>query len=819
MKYLYAFFLLVSALCQGQRPGGPKVRVTGRILEKTTQQPLEYATVAFYSGGNPRAAAGAVTDSKGNFEVEVAEGTYKIVFEFISFESVTFTDRVISGNTNLGTIQLSDAATQLDEVVVRAERTTVEIKLDKRVYNVGSDLLVKGGTVSDVLDNIPSVSVDSDGTVALRGNENVRILIDGRPSNAINITEALRLIPADAIDKVEVITNPSARYESEGGGGLLNIILKKGKNQGINGVLIANVGEPETYGLSANVNYKTEDFNLFTTTAYNHRTNLGRGRVDTEYLNADNTTRNFINEIRRNTRTNDGVNTNFGMDWYLDKSTTWTNAINYRRFSGDNPEWVQFDNFNADGEFLFTNFRFNDQYEISEDVEYSTNFVKNFKKEGHKLTIDGAFSINKDDDRSDINDFEELTFNNQRQGRNTIQINYELPFGKDNKFEAGYKGDFNSLLTDFRVDTLDVATGTYNPDLRYTNILEYKEDIHGLYTQFGSKISKFSYLLGLRWEGSDIDINQLATGDFNNKRYGNFFPSAFLTYELAQDHNLSLSYSRRISRPRGRLINPFSNFSSNINIFQGNPDLDPSFTDAIDVGYLKRWNKLTLSSSAYLNYTKGAFQFVRIESGDFVTVEVDGVESQVPVILTTPVNLSTEYRFGFEFTMNYTAFKWWRLNTNFNFFRVETQGDFRYLSLDGDQIIQNFDNVALTWSARVNSRITLPYKIDWQTNINYNAPQENAQGRVKGFLGVNLALSKDVLKDKGTITMNVQDVFNSRKRMMETQIPGILNSYSEMQWRLRTVNLSFTYRFNRQKNERDNRQRRDDGGGDDYYGG
>lgn len=819
MKYFFALLLLASSVTLAQRPSRPKVKVTGKIIEKTTQQPLEYATVAFYSGNNPKAVAGGVSDSKGEFSIDVPKGTYNIIFEFISFESTRMENRRVDGNTNLGTVQLSDAAMQLNEVVVRAERTTVEIKLDKKVYNVGSDLLVKGGTVSDVLDNIPSVSVDSDGSISLRGNENVRILIDGRPSNAINITEALRLIPADAIDKVEVVTNPSARYESEGGGGLLNIILKKGKNQGLNGVIIANTGDPETYGVSANVNYKTKEFNLFTTTAYNHRTNLGRTSVDTEYLNSDNTTRNFINESRRNTRVNDGVNTNFGMEWYLDDSTTWTNSINYRRFSGQNPERVRFDNFDAAGNFLFTNFRFNDQQEESEDVEYSTNFIKKFKRDGHKLTIDGAFSLNKDNDVSNINNFLELTANDQKQNRNTIQLNYVLPFGKDSQFEAGYKGDFNTLLTDFSVDTLDVDTGAYISDLRYTNILEYKEKIHALYTQYGSKIKKFSYLFGVRWEGSDININQLATGDFNNKRYGNFFPSAFFTYELKDDSNISLSYSRRISRPRGRQINPFSNYSSNINIFQGNPDLDPAFTDAFDLGYLKRWKKLTLSTSAYLNRTTDAFQFVRLESGDFVTVNVDGQQVLTPVILTTPINLATDYRFGFEFTLNYNPYKWWRVNTNFNFFRNETQGDYTYVDFEGETNTQDFNNVAYSWSARVNSKVTLPYKIDWQTNVNYNAPQTNAQGRVKGFLGVNLAFSKDVLKDKGTIALNVQDVFNSRKRMMETQIPGILNSYSEMQWRLRTVNVSFTYRFNRQKNERDNRPRREDGGGDEDFGG
>ncbi len=807
MKPTIAFFLLFCSFCFAQNPNDPKFKVSGKIIEKTGKRPLEYATVAFYLQGNPKPVAGGITDSKGDFAIDVPAGTYNIILEFISFLPNEINQRTISSDTNLGTVELSEDATLLNEVTVRAERTTVDIKLDKKVYSVGTDLLVKGGTVSDVLDNIPSVSVDTDGTISLRGNESVRILIDGRPSNAINITEALRNIPADAIDKVEVITNPSARYDSEGGGGLLNIILKKGKNQGLNGVIIANAGDPETYGLSGNLNFRSEEFNLFTTSAYNYRTNPGYSSVETEYLLSDGSTRNFIDEYRDTERINEGFNTNFGMDWFLTKSTTWTNSFNYRRYTGGSLDRVTFDNYDAAGNFTFRELRINDEDSKSEDAEFSTNFVHNFKTDGHKLTIDGAFSINKDLDDSEINNALELTRSDEKQGRNTIQVNYVLPIKKDSQFEAGYKGDFNKLVTDFSVDTLDVASGNYISVLEYTNKLDYREKINAFYTQFGSKINKFSYLAGLRYELSDIDINQIATADFNNKKYNTLAPSVFLTYEFSEENSVSLSYSRRISRPRGRMINPFSNYSSNINIFRGNPDLDPAFSDAFDLGYLKRWRTLTLSTSMYLNKTTDSFQWVRFESGDFV--------NGTPVILTTPINLATQYRFGFEFTLNYSPYKWWRLNSNFNFFRNETQGDYTYTDFEGIVQTQNFDNEAYSWSTRLNSKVTLPYKIEWQTNLNYNGPQDNAQGRSRGMFGMNLAFSKDILKDQATVAFNIQDVFNSRIRRTETFIPGVLNSYSEMQWRKRSVNLSFTYRFNRKKNERDKQPRRDDGGGGD----
>jgi hypothetical protein len=234
-----------SAIALAQSPDAKKVKVTGTVIEKTTKQPLEYATVTFYLPNNTKVVSGGITDSKGQFAIDLNAGTYDVKVEFISFQASEIKQKSLTDDTNLGTIALTEDPTQLQEVVVRAQATTVEIKLDKKVYNVGQDLLVKGGTVSDVLDNIPSVTVDADGTVALRGNDNVRILIDGRPSNAVNIAEALRQIPADAIDKVEVVTNPSARYDSEGGGGLLNIILKKGKNQGVNGMLFCTWGNPD----------------------------------------------------------------------------------------------------------------------------------------------------------------------------------------------------------------------------------------------------------------------------------------------------------------------------------------------------------------------------------------------------------------------------------------------------------------------------------------------------------------------------------------------------------------------------------------------
>lgn len=799
IKFIVTFILLINSFLNysQQSQNATKYKVSGKVVEKTTNLPLEYATVTFLNPTTSKGIYGGITNNKGEFDIEVGEGTFDVKIEFISFKSEEIKSKSITKNTVLGLFALGEDATQLDEIVVRAEKTTVEIKLDKKVYNVGNDLLVKGGTVSDVLDNIPSVSVDVEGNVSLRGNENVKILIDGRPSNAINITEALRLIPADAIDKVEVITNPSARYDAEGGGGLLNIILKKGKTLGLNGTFIASAGYPKTQSVSGNLNYKTDNFNLFTTQGFNNRNNPGNAFTNSAYYNPDNSIRNYVYESRENQRFSRGYNGNFGMEWYLDKSTFWTNTFNYRKNTGDNRDNVFQDNYNSDFVYDYTRNRINEEDSKSKNVEFATNFTKKFKKEGHKLTVDGSFSSNDDKNTALITDTStntsnlrlDKTLNNQTQNRNLFQTDYVLPLGKGSQFEAGYKGDFLKLITDFQVEN----DGVINTN--FTNTLEYKENVNSFYTSYGFKIKKFSFLFGMRWEDSDIEINQLATNDYNNKKYNNFFPSGFFTYEFSQESSASVSYSRRIQRPRGRQLNPFNNLSSNINIFVGNPDLNPAFTDALDFGYLKRWNKLTFNTSFYLNKTTDVIQYVRRESGDF--------QNDVPVILTTFTNLGVEYRSGFEFTLNYSPYKWWKLNGNFNLFRNETQGDYTYIDFNDNLVIQNFDNVATSWFTRITSKITLPYKIDWQTNATYNGPQNNAQGKSLGIFAANLAFSKDILKDKGSINLNISDVFNSRKRINESNIPGLVSSYSEMQWRVRQINVSLTYRFNKPKNEKE----------------
>lgn len=804
-KKFLLLFLSLSFLAKAQNY--KKITITGSVLEQGTDMPLEYASVVLIENQNPTKKVGVATDFDGNFSIDITPGTYTVQLDYISFKQNKIANKTFTQNTNLGKLFLSADLAQLSEVSVVAERSTVEIKLDKKVYNVGKDMVVKGGTAGDVLNNVPSVTVDTDGTVALRGNSSVRILIDGRPSGivGINIENFLRTLPADAIEKVEVITSPSARYDAEGGGGIINIVLRKGKTNGLNGSLMLMAGDPETYGANANINFKNEKFNLFSNIGYNDRTTLGNFINNSRYLNDDNTTERFAQERRNNTRNNRGHNVNFGVEYFITENASIINGINFRKDDSFNNENVDFFYFDQNNISTFDRNRFNATTGDEISVEYNLNFTQKFKKDDHKLTIDIAVSDNNENDYSTITDqvinnpsslFIENTANLQKQQRNLIQSDYVLPIGENSRFEAGYRGSFLNSTTDFSV----------TPNTAYTNFLEYNEYINALYSQFGSKINKFSYFFGLRFEDNNIDVNSITTNNFNNKKYNNLFPSATLNYEFSEKTSVSINYSKRVNRPRGRFLSPFSTYSSNINIFQGNPDLNPSFTDNIELSLLQRWDKLTLTSAIYTNQTENSFQFIRKESGDFV----DGI----PVIVSTPINLTNESRYGFEFNANYTPYKWWRINGSFNFFLTQNRGDYTYTNYLGENITQNFDVDASSYFTRISSKITLPKGIDFQTNYFYSGPQNNAQGKYYSMSSLDLAFSKDILKEKATVNLNVSDLFNTRKRRFDTFIPGSVDSYSAFQWRQRQINLSFTYRFNKKK-EREGRSQ-GGGGGDEF---
>jgi outer membrane receptor for ferrienterochelin and colicins len=797
-KYYVAFAILLFnaffTTAQESQIKNNKIKISGIVYEKSNQKPLEYATITLKNTENGKLIGGGITNEKGLFVIETVAGTYDILIEFLSFKTLTIKQKEINANINLGKIELEENPSQLGEVVIKSTKANVEIKLDKKIFNVGEDKTNKGGTASDVLANVPSVAVDADGNVSLRGNENVRILIDGKPSVSVNVADALKSIPADALDKVEVITNPSSRYDAEGGAGIINIVLKKGKNNGINATASVTIGDPKNYNISGNFNVKTKNYNVFSGFGYNDSNAPGNSINNTNYLNENGSLNKTVNELSDRSRNRNGFNGNIGIDTYLDKNITWTNVINYRNSKGSDPEKVVSYNFEENNNFIRN--RNTTGVAKGNDFEYASSLVIKTKKEGEKLNFDFSISKSDDDNRDDIADFvvgneintaKEFVFNNQTQKRKLFQFDYVLPIGKESQFETGYRGNFNDFVSDFERN-ITVSKGKF----------EYIEHINAFYSQFGSKANKLSYMFGLRYEDSNLDINNLSGNVFKPKKYGNLFPSAFLSYQLNDNSTIGLNYSRRINRPRNRFINPFADYSSNVNLFQGNPDIDPALTNAFDFNILKKWGKTTFSSSLYYNVTQDVFQFIRRPNGEMAEIEINGVTTLTPVVIATPVNLDKENRYGFEMNINYTPYKWWRLNSNVNVFKSELKGSYSYFINEPSPqtITEIVHTTAFSWFTRLTSKISFPNKIDWQVNANYNAPQNTAQGKSLATYNVNTSLNKDLFNDKASLTLSISDLFNSNKMIREANLTTI-NSYLEMQRRVRQINLTFTYRFNK----------------------
>ncbi|RDK85558.1 TonB-dependent receptor domain-containing protein [Marinirhabdus gelatinilytica] len=792
------------------------ITAKGKVLEQGTNYPLEYATVSFVDPAG-KTVEGGITDMDGNFAIEIPAGTYTVKYEFISYKTIEKPNQNLQSNTTLPTVYLSLDSESLDEVVVRAETTEVQVRLDKKVYNIGKDLTTSGATVSDALNNVPSVTVDVEGAIALRGNENVRILINGKPSAIAGFgsTDALRQLPAEAIERVEVITSPSARYDAEGTAGILNIILKKEKTLGLNGSVQVNLGVPLSSGITGNINVRTDKFNIFNTTGIRYRESPGNALFETQYLNA-NASNPLVIEDRDYDRLNRGFNTNLGIEYFLTENSSIT-ASGFLRLGDDEDLTTNLTSeFDAANALAVMRSRIETETEEDTSLQFSLNYVNNFSDDGHKLTIDLQAEDDRETETSLIDEFNTFPatallpseFITQKEDQNEylVQADYVLPIGENAQFEAGYRGTFEKTTTDYLLTEQLETGGPFIRNDSLSNVFVYEENVNALYTQYGNKFGKFSFLLGLRLEdtqlignvtGEDITTNDDFDVNFDNS-YTELFPTVNLVYELGERENVTLGYNRRINRPRGFFVNPFPSRSSEANVFQGNPSLRPAFANAFDLGYLKRWQKLTLTSSIYYQRETDAFERVSEDTGEVTS-------NGVPIIRTIPINLATNERYGFEAGILYNPAKWLRLNGSFNLFRFKTEGFFNGV---------DYGTVNNSWFARGSSKVTLPSKIDWQTTAFYRGPRNDAQSETEGILSINLAFSKDIMDENATIGFNVSDLFNSRKRITHTETDSFISD-SEFQWRERQFNLTFTYRFNqkkqRQRGGRDNGDFEDDG--------
>ncbi|MDT0687777.1 outer membrane beta-barrel family protein [Autumnicola psychrophila] len=847
-KIFLRFSLLLTFLFtfqfQAHSQGGEGYTISGKVIDNDLKVPLEYATISVINSGDPQDLTGGITDIDGNFSIDVPEGTYNIVVEFISYESKRFNNRTVNSDLDLGTIPLGVSSASLDEVVVRSETTQVDVRLDKKIYNIGKDLTTAGGTVSDALNNVPSISVDIEGGISLRGNENVRILINGKPSAMAGFggTDVLGQLPAEAIERVEVITSPSARYDAEGTAGIINIILRKKETLGFNGSLTLNSGYPANAGVSANLNYRTDNYNLFTTTGYRYSESPGNGFFDTRYFTnqqdvfLDSISYNRNVEDREMDRINRGFNTNVGMEYYINDMSSVTGAIFYRTGNDDDLNTNINDYFLENDPQIGTE-RYEKETEDEESYQLSLNYINKFNNEGHELTADFQYENDQETQATFIR--EPVVYNNtdtenifiprertstiEEQNEYLIQADYVRPIGENSQFEAGYRGNFENEVTDYELYQENV-NGELLLNVNQTNIFDYSENVQALYSQYGSKFGDFSFLLGLRLENTQLKGNidselseeelqdiysfEIDT-DFDNNYLG-LFPTINLIYELGEEENVTLGYNRRINRPRGWYLNPFPSRNSRNNVFQGNPNLQPAFSNAFDLGYLKRWEKLTLTSSVYYQRETDAFSRIQenvnitVTNPDYVPGDDPDSEQYIEqrVIRNIPFNLATNDRMGAEIGILYNPADWLRLNGSFNYFRFKLDGEFNGT---------DYSQENTSYFGRFSSKVTLPLGIDWQTNAFYRGPSDEVQGTQEGILSIDLAVSKEILNEQATISFNVRDLLNSRKRSSYTLTENFEQD-SQFQWRQRQFNVSFIYRFNQQKRQQ---QRESEDNGND----
>jgi len=816
-KNLIACLLLGSLInLYGQRPSGapntgnaPKIKITGIVLDKETQEPLEYATLSLVNENFPDRIQGGITDVNGKFDLEIFPGKYNVTIEYIGFDKITLLDRTITNSENFGKFELDIAAESLNEVELVGERTEVEIRLDKRIYNVGKDITVRGGSVADVLDNVPSVSVDVEGNIALRGNENVRILINGKPSGLVGLSgpQGLRSLPAESIEKVEVVTSPSARYEASGTAGILNIILKKEELEGFNGSIILNGGFPTTYGGNATLNWRTKKINIFSTTSYRDSESRGGGIFESENFNPV----RFVNEDRDYERNRKSVFLNLGAEYLFDDNTSLTVSGFIRRSDNGSTNTTEIENLSANGIIIDRFGRYQFEEEIDNSQQFTANFTKKFNDKGHELVIEFQSEISGEDENDlaeNTSTFNQESSTTEEQKRTLLQLDYVWPINENTQFELGYRGNFSFQETDYNV--FDLLDSGKTQNIQLTNFLGFTQNVNAAYTQFGQKIDQFSYLMGLRMEKTHIEIDQKTANIYKEKDYTDWFPTLNLSYEFNEKENVTLGYSRRVRRPRSWSLNPFRSLTSLTFFRQGNPDLDPSYSNLVDLGYLKRWDKFTFNGSVYYQKATQVIERITEATGELVVVSQDPLV-ELPEFRSTSVNLSENARTGTEFTLTYTPKRKVRISGNFNIFNSETIGSYKGVPLDREII---------SWFARVNSSFPLPFGINTQLRGFYFGPRANAQTESKGVLTFSGALNKSMFKDKATLSFQASDILNSSRRKSTTETADFRN-YTEFQWRQPTYIFTFTYKINERKNQRRRNNRGDnfdsgDGGGEDF---
>ena len=775
-------------------------QLTGRIVDIKTNLPIEFATVSLFLESAKQPIEVVQAGLEGSFNIgNVKDGTYILKISFLGYQPYTSDSLRLNSDASvkdLGTVKMLPAkSTVLNEVVIEAERSSITLGIDRKVFSVDQSLISEGGSATDLLANIPSVSVDIDGNVNLRGTNNVRVLIDGKPSalGGGNIAQILQSLPASAIESIELVTNPSSKYDPEGQSGIINIVLKKNKKIGFNGSVSASAGSFNNYNASSNLSYRDEKINLFGNYSFRNGNRIGGGYNNTQFL----TTSGLVNNSTASNR-NDLNNTiKLGADYYINPKTTigLSGNLNHRdNNSFENLDYLFFNVPDQTGSSFRTSDRTGDDlgYDLSFDYRHQ------FAQKDHNITSNISFGQSSE---NTIQNFDQEFFtsaglkrdsvdrrmNDNSEFSNTlnVQIDYSLPITGNQKFEAGFRTSIRRDDESQYSEVFSTINNDFNIDYGLSNRFALDDQVYALYSSYQNQLTgNFGFQVGLRTEQAYLNTIYKAFGTSDNNAalgrldYLRVYPSVFLTQKLNNAQQLQLSYTRRVNRPRGWQINPFADVSDPNNIRMGNPNLRPEDINSFELSYLKYFKAVTFTTSVYYRQVNDVVQGIRLPLPD-----------NAAATLTQFFNLTLNRSSGLELISKADLSKAISITSNLNLFYSQFKGNEEYNIRSSD---------GFNWNVNLTGNVKFTKNLAGQFNGQYMAPRVGAQGRSLGMYGLDAALKLDVLKNKaGSVSLNMRDIFNSRRWGQTTETEFFLQE-SGRRMRGQLANLTFSYRFGQQ---------------------
>jgi outer membrane receptor protein involved in Fe transport len=765
--------------------------VSGIIIEKTSNKPLEFANVIIRSNTDSSIFMGTVTGSKGEFTFDkLAFGEYKVIYSFIGFDKVetpVFTLNQKRNKLDLGKLYISESTAALGEVSVTAQRSTYVNSIDRKTFNVGQDVMSKTGTVSELLKNVPSVQVDIDGNVSLRGSTNVMFLINGKPSALMGTNRAavLEQMPANSIEKIEIITNPSAKYKPDGTSGIINLVLKKDKDLGLNGLVSVNAGNDNRYNGNFSLNYNPGKFNVFGSYSLRQDERLRYTDDYREHFIPNSDTINYTHVISNDLSRPLSHIIQLGGEYKINPhnivgATTSYNYRSFERKANDNNVWQNTD---MDTTKYYDRTRIDPEFE--KDFELSASYVHSFAKEDHTLTVDYTGSItNEQEDNHYTNTFYipeiETKYDNtlikQADRESQFSVEYSNPLSEDITLEAGYLLEASKSDMDFYGEFYDPFKGEWIKDTIKSNQFIYNQTIHVLYGTYEQEFGKFGILGGLRAEETLVNANQVTTDTVIKSNYFRIYPSLHFSYNINDIHELQLNYSHRIRRPEGDEVNPFPEWADPYNLRVGNPYLKPADVHSVEFGYQYKKKGYTFLSTIYYRYTYNGMTDITGYINDTVK-------------LTTRENLTKSSSAGLELILSATAGKYATFNLSTNTF---------YNTIDASSLGYSNNKSIISWSANLSVGINLSQSSVLQITSSYVGKTLTPQGEQLPSFVINTGFKQELFKRKLALIVTVSDVFNSLKNRVIVDTPELYETVTRRR-SARIIYAGFTYTFGNQK--------------------